>query len=355
MAYRDKPQKRASAVGQGEAYHALLFHELSVPVVVCDMRWNVLAFNKAAGQLLGIDVNGTTAEPLSRIFANADELIERAEHEILAEQEAPYTGVLTGDMPNAPRVGVWVKSGAQDGTAYRFLFLRSLVRSTDTSEELPTLRAEYQNRLRNAITTIRYLATFTADNARSLEDFQSRFHDRIDVVSGALAMVGYKGSGWIELADLVLETLGPYHVEEGKDFDIVGPPVILNASTATMFMICVSELAFHSIEHGVLGDEGQLEVRWRYGDGPAAEPQQTSNLVFTWKELGAPTLRPDSEFDLGVDLITQGLPYELGAETKFYQEDNASVFEFSIPVRYIKQVGEGHVVEFAAHRTRRGN
>jgi two-component system, chemotaxis family, CheB/CheR fusion protein len=190
-----------------------------------------------------------------------------------------------------------------------------------SNENVDSLSADHDNRLRNVLAVVRTIIRRTAENSKTVEGFAAHLEGRIDAYARVISHAGAANDRGIDLAVLVAETFGDYRALEGEKFSMEGPDVRLFGKTAESLGLALHELATNAIEHGALGDGGKVEVSWKTND----------HLLLEWRESGVPLLRPVKKDGFGFGLLKRGLSFEISAETVCDFTRGALLCEIKIP------------------------
>ncbi|HEY0572059.1 MAG TPA: sensor histidine kinase, partial [Enterovirga sp.] len=176
-------------------------------------------------------------------------------------------------------------------------------------------------RTRNLIAVVSSLASKTADEAVSLDDFGERFGTRLAALSRVQGLLSHLTAGqrvsFDELLGSELSALGT--VGDGKDkVTLDGPPgVSLRSGTVQTFALALHELATNAIKYGALSaPTGRLAVRWRV-EADGKEPR----LHVDWRESGVDMPingAPPQGSGYGRQLIERALPYQLKAQATYH-------------------------------------
>ncbi len=206
-------------------------------------------------------------------------------------------------------------------------------------EQQQVMVAELQHRTRNLLGVVRSVGSQTLAASSGLDDFATRFNDRLDALSRVQGLLSRTARDDITLADLVrmeLDALGG--VDVAGRTRIEGPAIRLRQSSIQTLALALHELATNARKYGALAsDAGQLWVTWRvegYGGN--------ARLVLTWLEKGikvsADTLQMVDGY--GRSLITKALPYALGAATSHELETDQLRCTIDLPLSRIDHVEE---------------
>lgn len=204
----------------------------------------------------------------------------------------------------------------------------------DSEQRLQVLVAELQHRTRNLIAVVGALAGKTREESSSLDDFQSRFLDRLQAIArvqGVLSRAsGDRGIAFDELLHTELQALGA--LDDPRDRVALDGPtdVELRAGNVQTLALALHELATNAMKYGALATPGgRLAVSWRVVG--AGSPR----LEVEWRETGVDTsgqhaTLPDRGY--GRELIERALPYQLNARTRYELRPDGAFCSIAVPL-----------------------
>ena len=177
------------------------------------------------------------------------------------------------------------------------------------------LLAELQHRVRNILFVVRSVFTRTVETGESLEEVANHFRGRLDALARTQAVVAQNSRGVVDLEAMIRDELLSVGARDGPNLSITGPDVELTSEAAESLGLVIHELTTNSIKYGALRHSGaKLKIRWSLDPDEAGAP----HLVFNWVETGVSLVADEAgRGGFGTELITQALPYRLGAETSF--------------------------------------
>ncbi|WP_210528717.1 PAS domain S-box protein [Rubellimicrobium arenae] len=187
-------------------------------------------------------------------------------------------------------------------------------------EETHVLVMELQHRTRNLIGVVRSLAERTILGSSGLEEFRSRFRDRLAALARVNGLLAQKDVGqrvtFDELIRIELAGLGAVDGEgHGPQVRLTGPTGLrLRSSMVQTLALGLHELATNALKYGALSrPEGHLEVSWSLVSVGGED-----RIRVEWIERGVPpTLTGEPRRGYGRELIERALPYQLRAETTY--------------------------------------
>lgn len=202
-------------------------------------------------------------------------------------------------------------------------------------ERQKVLIAELQHRTFNLMGMVRSTADATVRTSTSLDDFRTRFHDRIAALARAQRLLSRLSEDdrvtFDELVRGELDAVGALQ-DEGRVM-LQGPAgVALRSSTVQTFAMAVHELTTNAVKYGALQQPGgRLTVRWWVERGPRSEPW----LHVDWRESGVAMPSAESVakgMGQGRALIEKALPYQLRAKTSYALTADGVHCSIALPV-----------------------
>ncbi|MEO1969871.1 MAG: GAF domain-containing protein [Sphingomonadaceae bacterium] len=194
------------------------------------------------------------------------------------------------------------------------------------------LIGELQHRTRNLIGVVQGMASTTAGSTRSVEEFYSRFSERLQAlarVQGVLSRLHEDER--VSFDELLRNELGAMSAPMDR-VTLSGPKgVRLRSSTVQTLALALHELATNAAKYGAFRYVGaSLQVDWTL----VTEPQARANqLTIVWRERGVPLTRNGAQrMGQGRDLIENALPYQLKASTSFAFENDGVKCSICLPV-----------------------
>ncbi len=201
--------------------------------------------------------------------------------------------------------------------------------------------AELQHRTRNLLAVVQSIAHQTMKSSDTPEEFKQHFGDRLTALSRVQGLLSRSDREPITLNALITME---FEAVCGQAFQhqitVAGPEVALRKTTVQTLALAIHELATNARKHGALSSgEGSLSVSWglrQCGDGER-------RLTLDWVERRADAARPETppaKKGYGQQLITQALPYSLGAETRleFGKEGVRCSIDLPLSMRDDKEV-----------------
>ncbi len=195
------------------------------------------------------------------------------------------------------------------------------------SERLQLTLRELDHRVKNTLALVQSIVEHTAGTSESIESFVTDFRARIHAMGRMHDALREKHWGGIELRELIALVVAPYR-EDGDGVRMDGEATLIAAEKAQSLGMALHELAANAAKYGALSsDEGRVEVCWCV-EKVGADGQR---LRIVWQESDGPPVSTPSKRGSGLQIIEEGLRYELGGDADVYFEPAGVRAEISLP------------------------
>lgn len=199
------------------------------------------------------------------------------------------------------------ESGTATGLA---LSARSIVERREADRHRGLLVRELSHRVKNALASVKAIATQTLRTAPTAEAFEESFGARLMALSKTHDLLTLHEWHGAMLREIVETELLPYQDEVGMRWKGEGPKVSLSAKAALALGMAFHELATNAAKYGAFSTpQGRVDVTW--------EQQivgEESRLRVTWVEVGGPKVVKRGHRGFGTRLVADGLAHELDGE-----------------------------------------
>ena len=203
-----------------------------------------------------------------------------------------------------------------DGKAHRLVSLVADETQRKAAEDhIKFLMHEISHRSKNLLTVIQSIARRTARTAATMEDFESRFGQRLQGLAASHDVLVRNSWQGAPLAQLLRQHLLPFADARSSRLELAGPDIAVTAEAAQAIGLALHELATNAIKYGALSvPTGKIKMSWRL-DGTADGPRQ---LLLSWIEQGGPPVAPPSRTGFGHlvidDMIARSLDGKVALE-----------------------------------------
>jgi two-component sensor histidine kinase len=191
--------------------------------------------------------------------------------------------------------------------------------------EKDILLAETRHRMKNLLAVVRALATQTAVEDRSGEEYRDAFLGRFEALIRAEDFA-LAGSAEGDLSALIEQALGPAGPERCRVDP--GPPVRLKKSQVVPISLILHELVANALKHGALSRLGGF-ARLTWSVAPMAG---RSVLHLTWLEENGPPVTPPTRSGFGSRLIEYSAEQGLGGTAELKYEPTGLRAQVTAPI-----------------------
>lgn len=195
------------------------------------------------------------------------------------------------------------------------------------TESLRRALRELDHRVKNTLALVQSVAEHTAISSSSLESFVADFRGRIGAMGRMHDALREKQWSNIDLRDLIALVVAPYRCA-GDGVRTEGGPCPIDAGLVQSLGMALHELAANAAKYGALScDAGRVDVRWRVDH----DNERSEILRITWQESGGPPVAVPEKRGMGLQIIEEGLRYEIGGGAEVHFEPGGARAEITIP------------------------
>lgn len=204
-------------------------------------------------------------------------------------------------------------------------------------EKIGFLHRELAHRSKNLLSVVQAIAGQTARHSVSLEDFQSRFVERVQGLARSQDVLVRGDWKEISLEDLVRTQLSTFAEVEGGPIELKGPRILLSADAAQSIGMALHELATNASKYGALSvPTGRVTLSWELA-GELGEPR---SLRLTWAERDGPPVAAPQRTGFGHVVLERMVGASLNGSTSVEFAPAGITWSLEIPASHVKEVGE---------------
>jgi PAS domain S-box-containing protein len=172
------------------------------------------------------------------------------------------------------------------------------------------MHMELHHRMNNALAMIQSITNLSARYPSAEQDFHAAFSGRVGLLSRTQVLLSKSSWATIPMNELVAtalpETLGYSQIEAS------GCDLSMRSDVALALGLALHELKTNSAKFGALTESrGHVGIHW----GPIEGATDNQHLV-EWRETGGPATSPPKWCGLGLELLQNILPMQIGGPIK---------------------------------------
>src|SRR5262245_1871130 len=270
----------------------------------------ITTWNGAAERLFGYTTDEVIGQPVTILIPldRRDEQRRIFERIMAAERIENYETVRLRKDGSSVDVSLTISAvkDAEGEIAGASAIYRDITRRKRAEAHEKTLMAELDHRVKNVLSRVDMVLRSSRSGSSSIDEFTRSVQGRIQSMAAAHSLLSQKGWHGVGLEALIRNQLAPYASHANVAID--GTDVILTPAAIQAMGMVLHELVTNAAKYGAFSvPSGRVAVSWdRKPNGHAA------NLVFVWREFGAPPCSVESKTGYGTRLIRELVPHELG-------------------------------------------
>jgi len=300
-------------------------------IISKNSRGIIRTWNKGAERLFGYSSNEAIGKPITIVIPpdlhdeerNILERIQRGEpienYEAVRQRKdgsSVAVSITISLVKNAEGKIVGASKIARDVTERKRAQAREKV-----------LVAELDHRVKNILARVAMVAASSRQGTTSIDEFTKSLDGRIHSMAAAHSLLSQTGWSSAGIETLVRHQLAPCAAD--GNIEIRGSDVMLVPAAVQALAMVLHELVTNAAKYGALSvPTGRVSVSWDLRPSGHA----STNLVFTWQEVGGPPFAPNIQPGYGTRLIRELVPFELGGtvDLVFAAEGASCRIEFPI-------------------------
>ena len=172
------------------------------------------------------------------------------------------------------------------------------------------------------------IAGQTARHSCSLEEFQTRFAQRVSAMARTQdLLVGQNWTG-ASLRDLVRTQLAPFAEDASSRIEVSGPRLELKPAAVHSLTLALHELATNAAKYGALSTtDGIIAIGW---DVSVLEPAQ-GRFRMSWRERNGPPVMQPSRKGFGHVVISEMVASSLHGDVKLDYAREGLIWSIDAP------------------------
>ena len=286
--------------------------------------------NDSLCTLLGYDRNDLIGRSFSEITHPDD--IELSESALVDDQGLPKP-YLQFEKRYLRKDGaiVWGLVNSKlyyDGTGQPRSYMTVIINISDRKQDEATkalLTRELAHRVRNTVQLTSSLARQTATTARSVKDYDLKFHRRLAALSAAQDILFDRNWMSAPLSRIAQATFRPFLPEDRKngDLSVDLPNVELPSQQAQTIAIALHELASNSSRHGALSNGGTVSVIGKV----LTDANGSQILHLRWDEQSTRSIRKPKRAGFGTRMLMSAMPEQFSGRASATWRSTGLLYE----------------------------
>jgi len=189
---------------------------------------------------------------------------------------------------------------------------------------------ELNHRIKNTCAIVLSMATNSARNAASIDEFMPRFEGRLVALSQTHVLLNEGRQRGATLRDLLMQQIEPFQDGDNPQVRIEGPDVEMPPRLALALSMVFHELMTNAAKYGPLSvAEGQIAVAWNL----LSDPEGDRTLTLQWVERNGPPVAAPQRSGFGTRLIKRTITGGLDGQAELLFEPAGLQLRASIPLR----------------------
>jgi PAS domain S-box-containing protein len=290
----------------------------------------ILTWNAAAEQLFGYRASETMGKSARLLFPEA-RLSEFTE--IIAEVRSG--NAVHRDAQRRHKDGHLLDLSVSVAPMYdeagRVVGISSIVRDIGERKAREThiefLMRELAHRSKNLLAVVQAIAGQTARYSDSMDEFQTRFSERLHAMARAQDLLVARNWEGAQLSDLVRSQMAPFTEDVSARIEMQGPEIDLRTDAVHSLTLALHELATNAAKYGALSvPEGRVAVSWQVTDGGA-----DARFRMSWREHDGPAVTPPERKGFGHVVIADMVGNALRGQVELRFETSGLCWTLDAP------------------------
>ena len=209
------------------------------------------------------------------------------------------------------------------------IIARDISERNRAQDHIKFLLRESSHRSKNLLAVIQVIASQTARAADTLDQFQSRFSQRLRSMAISHDLLVNEDWKRASLLDLVQLQLRPF-AGPGLQLNVEGPSVYISPGAAQHIGLALHELATNASKYGAWSiPSGEVSVNWKV--------LPAGGLHMSWRERNGPRVEPPCHKGFGSTLTEHVIAQALEAKVAMDFAPEGLAWIIEVPAHYLAE------------------
>src|SRR6266436_187677 len=348
---RDATDRRAAeeALRQSRAMFEKFYEGSPDAIIVVDEIGKINRVNAPAEALLGLSRERLLGEPIEMLIP--ERFRDRHVAYRTGYMRKPKTRSMGTDLHlwaqradgSEVPVDIMLSPIEIDQRRLVLAVVRDITERKRAEAQVHQLLREVKHRAKNVLSVVQAMAHQTAAN--SVEEFVSRFSERIRGLSSSLDLLVKNEWQNVPLAELVRSQLAHFGDLLERRIVMRGPDLRITAAAAQTIGMALHELATNASKYGALSTaSGQVDIAWRLEKADVG----VHRFTMEWSESGGPIVVPPTRRGFGWSVLCQLTKMSLGADATLEYAPTGVVWRLGCPVERVCEGPAAHTKNVVA-------
>jgi two-component system CheB/CheR fusion protein len=264
----------------------------------------ITSWNRGAEKIFGYLADEITGKPVSTLIPKEEKDVMPAVLERVRNGEAVQSFETLRAAKEGERIHMSLTVSPVRDAEGRIIAASTVGRDVSdrvrAEQQRTMLMKELDHRTKNTLATVLAIASQTAANATTIEEFLEAYRDRLLALANTQNLLCEEHWRSASLRRILASELSPYgHDGDEPRFTLDGDNISIEPAQALALGMAIHELTTNAAKYGALSSPGgRVDVTWSI-DRAGTETM----LRLKWKESGGPPVRPPARRGFGLNLL----------------------------------------------------
>jgi len=311
--------------------HEAIINSSADAIYSLDPNGTITTWNQAAERLYGYAPDEVIGRKVDMLFVTqsmgSDICSESFAQAKQSQRETVQITKSGKRIDVAISVATFADADVPEGVA---IIARDISERNRAQDHIKFLLRESSHRSKNLLAVIQVIASQTARAADTLEQFQSRFGQRLRSMAVSHDLLVNEDWKRASLLDLVHLQLRPF-AAPGLQLKVEGFVVYISPEAAQHIGLALHELATNASKYGAWSiPSGEVSVNWKVLPG--------GDLQLSWRERNGPRVEPPSHKGFGSTLTQDVIAQALDTKVAMGFAPDGLVWTIEVPAHHVETI-----------------